>query len=212
MDHDRAGALFDRLGIVVPLLDPAANLRIDLSYSDTDDAIAVTANEIRNGAGLLKGQINLSATKAVQGRWEFENWTVNSSLSNSSEPSQSGSSVSALADYAGTVDISLKNVSVFGQRIDAEQASVSLGDATARVQFGDGASLNNKALSGSVTLVMEGEQRFSGDLKTDGIALDRYLNSQGYKVFASSTIKGGMQFGGALNAGETCGRNCFCNG
>ncbi|MCK0068540.1 AsmA family protein [Kordiimonas laminariae] len=202
VNHDRAGTLLSSLGIEASVLNAAENLLVDMAYNDKAGDISISVNEVRNGQGLLKGQFSLSSAKVLQGQGIIENWSVNSLTEGQSNGAPTKLDLSNFGSYVGTIGLSLKNLTIFGQRLEANDVSIALGDATAQLQFGRGATLNGKPLSGNLTAVLEGEQRFNGTLNTDGIALDRYLKSQGYKVFASSTIKGGLEFSGALNAGK----------
>ena len=200
-DHENVGQLVAETGVILAGLDRTESVRAELAFAREDAGWAITIPNIKNGSRALSGSLNVTDENQFSGILNVSaiNLTAGTgSLSAARDDNLRGKQLHALANYAGTISLILNNVQVAGQRLSAQAAKLAVGDGTARLSLGAGATMNGEAVTLDMDAVLEAEIPFTTRADFSALELAPLLASEGIGDLVTSSMAGELTLKGSL--------------
>lgn len=200
-DHENVGKLAALTDIQLIAFDPTKGIRAEFTAAWQDGGWLVNIPRLKNGNRAVSGSISLDADNRFQGQLALSE--IDLSEPKEARQPQAGNSAAVdalrkLADYAGSLSLSLDNVSYAGQRTTAPKANFSVGDGSARLSSGEGAMVNGGPASFQVDAVLESALPFSVKGNLQSLEMHHLLASKGLAPFVTSTLSGELTLEGEL--------------
>jgi len=200
-DHENVGLLEKLLGNPLVLLNAKEGVRAELTFTRKNGGWQVTFPNIKNGDMALTGAVLVSEDNQLSGDVSLSEIVFSKEVVRQNGAAYNpgfGRELLSLADYAGSIRLSLDNVTLGGQEVSAPQASLDIGDGVIRFALGDGASLNNKAVLLDFDATLEGSLPFNLKANFEAMELAALLVSGGVKNVITSEVSGEFSLQGSL--------------
>ncbi len=196
-------AEFSKLtGLKLSGFDHSASLRSDLEFEAESfpDDWTLTLNMLRNGGLSASGTLAVSGAKQIVGRVDLAGADINFQSSRDEAVVPAVDLLTHLSSYTGTLDIVFDEVFVAGQKLDAQAASLILGDGTLRMSLGDAAKLNDETMSATVNVVLSDAFPYDGTLNASKFDIGELLLAEGLQQILSATGTLDLTFSGQADS------------
>ena len=198
-DHKNVALLEEEIGRDLDGLDPSKGLRAEIEALRGDEGWTITIPSIKNGDRALSGTLIVSDDHRFSGALDVAEIMLAVGARAAAEgESRTGAYLRALGDYAGTIALNLKNISLVGQQINAPSARLSVGDGSARLTFGPEATLNLKPVDFLFGATLEKAVPFTLETKFEAFNFAGLFASEGVPSLVQSSVKGQVSLKGKL--------------
>jgi hypothetical protein len=199
-DHDNVGSLSRLLGVPQRFLDSSAGLNTALSITRTPSGWVLDLDSFKNATRSVSGELSIGQENQVAGTILMSDVTFE--RLSTSRATDNGDSVNSFVGLvkplSGTVNVSMENVTVSGQRLVAPNAVVAFEQGTINADLGEGAQVNGGAASASIAVSLLDTMPFTARLSAQKLDGAKLFTS--YKVGAVLDAEGAMdiELAGAL--------------
>jgi len=203
-DHENISRLAALTGARLKAFDSTKGIRAEITAIREDGGWSFEIPSLKNGKRSISGAINLRGDNRFQGQLSLSEIDLGAAGGPSQDfggKTDTSELLRKLADYGGSLLLSLDSIRYAGQNISAPKASVSVGDGSARFLLGVGAAVNEKPASMQVDAVLDGVLPFNGRANIQALDLAGLLTSEGISNVVTATLAGDLSIAGEF-AGE----------
>lgn len=198
--HENIRQLERFLGTELAALDRGEGLSTSLVFQEGLQGRTLDVEEVRNGQRTIVGNASVDNNNRVTGQFSLAGFQFmeQKQADAAHELSAFIPYLQSLEGYEGRISLDLNDILISGQRVSASEGLIELTGQVARVNLGQGASMNGAPLAGQASVKLDGTYPLDATMSAGNVSLSALLEAQGLDAVLALDGAGDLELKGEL--------------